>query len=200
MTVYVVRSGDTLSGIAARHNTTVEEIKPLNPHIPNIDRIAPGMAVNMPGKGIVLPDTRMTGEIPWFQIAKGELGESELRGLQNNNPRIIEYHSTCTLKATNDETPWCSSFVNFCMVSVGIKGTASAAARSWLDWSGGSKVKSPREGCVTVLRRGEPWQGHVGFFVSESDSHVELLGGNQGNQVSIANYSRDRVLAHLLPD
>jgi hypothetical protein len=46
-----------------------------------------------------------------YEIAKAELGTTEVPGTQNN-PRILEYHATTTLKATTDEVPWCSSFVN----------------------------------------------------------------------------------------
>ncbi|HEX5760734.1 MAG TPA: TIGR02594 family protein [Thermoanaerobaculia bacterium] len=69
-----------------------------------------------------------------------------------DNPRIVEYHRTTSLRATDDEVPWCSAFVNWCMREAGLRGTGSAAARSWLTW--GSRLATPRRGCVTVLRRG----------------------------------------------
>ncbi len=66
-------------------------------------------------------------------------GVEELPGAAHN-PRILEYHRTTTLghgAASKDETPWCSSFVNFCMVMSGFRGTNSASARSWLKWGSG---------------------------------------------------------------
>ncbi len=60
-------------------------------------------------------------------------------------------------------------------------------------------MPAPTLGCITVLSRGEPWQGHVGFFVSETHSHVTLLGGNQGNAVSKAAYTKSRVVGHIVP-
>ena len=200
MTVYVVRPGDNLFRIAVRHGTTLEEVARLNPHIEDLARIFPGMAVNLPGDGPVKRENEVGGEIPWFQIAREELalGVAEIRG-DADNPRIIEYHATCTLRATNDETAWCSSFVNWCVIQAGLKGTNSAAARSWLPWEGGRAVPAPTLGCITVLSRGKPWQGHVGFFVSETDSHVTLLGGNQSNAVSEAAYAKSRVLSYIVP-
>lgn len=41
----------------------------------------------------------------WFDVAKKEIGVKEKRG--GENPRIIEYHSTTTLSADEDEVSWC---------------------------------------------------------------------------------------------
>ena len=67
---------------------------------------------------------------PWIDIAKGEMHQAEIPGPMAN-PRIVEYHATTSLKATFDEVPWCSAFVNWVMEQAGIKGTGSAKARSW---------------------------------------------------------------------
>lgn len=200
MSVYVVRPGDNLFRIALRHGTNLDEVARLNPHIEDLDLIFPGMAVNLPGEQPVMRENPVGGEIPWFQIAREELalGVAEVRGAIDN-PRIIEYHATCSLRATNDETAWCSSFVNWCVIQAGFRGTNSAAARSWLQWDGGQVVQAPTLGCITVLSRGRPWQGHVGFHVSETESRVTLLGGNQGNAVSQASFAKNRVLAYIVP-
>ncbi len=201
MTVYVVRPGDTLSGIAKRHETTLKEILRLNPQISKPDVIAVGLALNLPGEEPVPRANRVGGEAPWYQIALEELahGVVEVPG-GANNPRIIEYHSTCTLRATNDETPWCSAFVNWCITQAGLTGTNDAAARSWLQWKNGAKIKSPKLGCIVVLKRGtNPWEGHVGFFSDEDDSHIQLLGGNQGNEVSVGPQRKENLLAYIWP-
>lgn len=134
---------------------------------------------------------------PWMQVARGELGVAETPGPRHTN-RILEYHATTTLRATSDEIAWCSSFVNWVFVQAGILGTSSAAARSWLDW--GCEINAPREGCVAVLSRGlNPASGHVGFYVGSDGGRVRLLGGNQGNAVSIASFPASRVLGYRLP-
>ncbi|WP_224984859.1 TIGR02594 family protein [Geomonas agri] len=69
---------------------------------------------------------------PWMGIARKEIGQKEVAG-HRDNPRILSYHATTTLKATDDETPWCSSFVNWCLKQAGVKGTDSAAATSWVE-------------------------------------------------------------------
>lgn len=54
----------------------------------------------------------LSQELPeHLKIAMKELGVRELAG-SKHNPRIIEYHKATSLKATQDEVSWCSSFVN----------------------------------------------------------------------------------------
>src|SRR5205823_12903090 len=93
MSVYVVRPGDTLGGIAKRHGTTVREIQSLNRQITDADVIAVGMALNLPGDDVVPRSNPVGGEAPWYQIALEELahGVVEVAGVASN-PRILEYH------------------------------------------------------------------------------------------------------------
>ena len=127
-----------------------------------------------------------------YEYAKAELGQKEIKGLENN-PRIVEYHQTTSLRATTDEVSWCSSFVNWCHKQAGIAGTDSAAARSWLRWG---KAVEPVEGCVVVFKRGAPPSGHVGFMVKRDGTHVWVLGGNQSDQVKISVYKAADVLGY----
>jgi uncharacterized protein (TIGR02594 family) len=138
---------------------------------------------------------------PWLTVAKRELSLDvrEIIG-SGHNPRIVAYHATTSLSAADDETPWCSSFINFCMEESGIKGTDSALARSWTAWGRG--LADPLAGCVAVLScpaRGAG-AGHVGLFMGEKDDKIHLLGGNQGNRVSIAPFEQARVIAYRWPD
>lgn len=118
----------------------------------------------------------------WLQIARGELGTTEIRG-GRNNPRVVEYHQATTLKAGNDETSWCSSFVNWTMKQAGVQGTGSAAARSWLNWGRAvpRDAEHVRPGDVIVFPRGNnPAQGHVAIVESVlADGRVKVVGGNQ---------------------
>lgn len=135
----------------------------------------------------------------WFDIARAELGVSEIPG-PSHNPRILEYQQTVKYGAKDDETPWCSAFVNWCMTKAGIPGTNNAAARSWLNWGVG--LDEPRLGCVVVFWRVSPsdWRGHVAFFVAEQGAHaLDVLGGNQSDSVSVAPYPRHQVLGFRWP-
>ena len=95
-----------------------------------------------------------------------------------------------------NSVPWCSSFVNYCITKSGLQGTNSKQARSWAQWGAAS---DRRPGSIVVLERGNPPQGHVGFFVGPDDSRIRLLGGNQGDRVSIASYDAERVIAVRWP-
>lgn len=132
-----------------------------------------------------------------YEIAKQEVGAKEVPGPQHNK-RILEYHATTTLKATTDEVSWCSSFVNWCVTQAGLKGTDSAAARSWLKW--GTPVDTPREGDIVIFSRGSnPQSGHVGFYIETIGETIKVLGGNQGDQVKVSNYLKSNVLGYREP-
>jgi uncharacterized protein (TIGR02594 family) len=132
----------------------------------------------------------------WMAIAEAELGVHEDSIPGHHNQRIVEYHQATSLKATTDEVPWCSSFVNWIMKQAGYRGTNNALAKSWLDW--GLALDAPREGAVVVIKKkgatsdvatGSSTGFHVAFFVSASQAHIRLLGGNQGDQVKYSNFS-----------
>lgn len=129
----------------------------------------------------------------WLEIAEAEIGTTEKRG--GENPRIIEYHASTSLKAREDEIPWCASFVNWCLVKAGQKATGSAAAISFAAW--GDRLTEPREGCITVIRQRKKGQdhatgsssgNHVAFFKHIKDGRIYLLGGNQGDQVKVSSF------------
>ena len=138
----------------------------------------------------------------WLEIAFAELADAvrEVPG-PASNPRILEYGAVTTLKATSDEVPWCSSFVCWVMEQAGFRSTRSAMARSWLRWSEGADLQLARMGAITILRRGEPGsnQGHVGFLLTARANKVALLGGNQGDSVSVEWFDADRVLGFRWP-
>jgi uncharacterized protein (TIGR02594 family) len=135
---------------------------------------------------------------PWFEIAHAEIGTREVTG-SGDNPRIVAYHRSTNLdapSASNDETPWCSSFVNWCVERSGHAGTDSAWARSWLTW--GRSSISPTKGCIVVFTRGVS-SGHVAFFISRTASKIKVLGGNQNDEVNISEYPASRLLGYRVP-
>jgi uncharacterized protein (TIGR02594 family) len=125
---------------------------------------------------------------PWLDLARGELGQKEVQG--GENPRIVEYHSVTTLKATEDEVPWCSAFVSWCLEKAWYKSTHSAWARSYESY--GQRLADPRDGCIVVFDWGNG-SGHVGFVVGWTNTTVSVLGGNQSNSVCIATFNRGKV-------
>lgn len=130
-------------------------------------------------------------------IARGELGQKEVAG-PGDNSRIAEYLASTTIGEPynrNDETPWCSAFVNWCIERAGLRGTRSALARSWLEW--GREIREPVPGCIAVFTR--EGGGHVAFYLGRSGDNIYVLGGNQSNAVTEAAYAASRLLGYRLP-
>ena len=130
----------------------------------------------------------------WLEIAEGEVGQKEVKG--GENPRIIEYHASTSLKAREDEIPWCASFVNWCVTQAGLIGTNSAAAISWASW--GERITEPVAGCIVVIRQrkkgtdqatGSSSGNHVAFFNRIENGYIYLLGGNQGDSVKVSGFN-----------
>jgi uncharacterized protein (TIGR02594 family) len=130
-----------------------------------------------------------------FEIAKTQIGVKEIVG-KKHNPKILEFGTATSLKPKDDETPWCATSANWCLMKAGIKGTNSAAARSFLKW--GTKIDVPFEGCLVVFWRGSKTssKGHVAFYVRETAKYIYCLGGNQGNEFCIAKYPKEQLLSY----
>ena len=202
--IYRVRSRDSIAEVAQFHGTTVPQLYDLNRELdPDIPLFA-GQVINVPdvdepGEPIHL--SLSSGDGPaWYRIAMREMetGVDELKGPEHN-PRIIEYHAATSLRATDDETPWCSSFVNWCMMKAGVPRTENARARSWLHW--GVSIDEPTLGCVVVFSRpATPTSGHVAFFKERLGERLLVLGGNQSDQVNLASYPMERLLGFRWSD
>lgn len=136
----------------------------------------------------------------WMDIANAEIGEQEIAGARDN-PKIVEFHKATGMGAAADEVPWCGSFVTWALMKAGIKDynrVNGARARSWMDW--GRKLDKPTAGAIVVFSRGaSSSQGHVGFYAGEKDGQILVLGGNQGNKVSIAPRSKATLLGYRWP-
>lgn len=148
----------------------------------------------------------MSAPIPMtpYTVALRFLGVKETPG-HVHNPMIVAMMQVTDRSIRDDETPWCAGLVNYCAWVLGLKHSRSLAARSWLGVGQPIDLEDARPGFdVVILSRGAnpapanvlSAPGHVGFFHAykpETDS-IELLGGNQGNEVCIASYPRSRLL------
>ena len=88
-----------------------------------------------------------------------------------------------------DAVPWCADFVGSVLLRAGTKGTGSLLARSYLDW--GQKIPLSD---VVILSGKASWQGHVGFFKGQGAQKLNLLGGNQNDQVNVKSYPVSKLL------
>jgi uncharacterized protein (TIGR02594 family) len=133
----------------------------------------------------------------WLAAAWRELGTRETAG-GGDNPRILAYFRDAGHGGiTHDSTPWCAAFLGACLERSGLASTRSLLARSYLDYA---DACAPRYGAIAVLSRGsDPAAGHVGFLLGATGESVVLLGGNQGDAVSVASFPAADVLAFRWP-
>lgn len=129
----------------------------------------------------------------WLSVARAEIGVREQAGAAHN-PRILQYHSATSLRATTDETAWCASFVNWCLRQSGFLGTNSALAASFTSWG---RASSAVPGAICVIHNSAAAGGrlttsgnHVAFLIEETASHYLLLGGNQSDSVKISSFRK----------
>lgn len=147
------------------------------------------------GKGEEVPTAETSGGKPSGAAALS-LAASKV-GMNENDQReaIKDYLTTGGANLDPATTAWCAAFVNSTLQQTGVEGTGSNMARSFLDW--GQPVEQPQAGDVAVFSRGDPNgpYGHVGFFQGyDENGNILVLGGNQGDAVSVSPYSPDALL------
>jgi uncharacterized protein (TIGR02594 family) len=131
----------------------------------------------------------MTGDP--YAIASKLLGKGEVP----DQAAIQDFLQTGGVNLDPVTTAWCAAFVNASLKQSGMEGTGKLNARSFMDW--GQPVDQPQRGDVAVFSRGDPasGQGHVGFFDGyNDDGTIRVLGGNQGDKVSVSAYTQDKLL------
>jgi len=133
----------------------------------------------------------------WLERAWRDYGVREVRS--GDNPRIVQmFRDAGHPGIKRDEVAWCAAFVGACLERAGHRSTRSLMARSYLRW--GDHIESSRVGAIAVLSRGsDPSLGHVGFVVGEAEGKLYLLGGNQGQRVSVDAFDRSRLLGLRWP-
>jgi len=131
-----------------------------------------------------------------YQAAEAYLGLEEFPGARHNQQILDMFAESGHGWVQEDETPWCAAFVGSVLAQVGIQGTGALNARSYLEWGEPVDLARAQRGDVVVFWRGsrDGWQGHVGFYHGIDGNNILVLGGNQGNAVSVAPYSADRLL------
>ena len=132
----------------------------------------------------------------WIKEAERYIGVKEIPGLKHE-PKIIEWWKAIKRGGIKtDEVPWCAAFVGACLENVGLASTRFESAKSYLNW--GAPLAVPVYGCVVVFER--DGGGHVGFLVGkDQQGRLMILGGNQGNQVSVAPFDHTRVAGYRWP-
>ncbi|MEQ1651089.1 MAG: TIGR02594 family protein [Hyphomicrobium sp.] len=134
----------------------------------------------------------------WLAAAWADFGVREKAGV-SNEARVVGYFAEAGHpEIKGDAAPWCAAFVGAMLARSGFKHTGSLMARSYMRW--GAPLNEPKFGGIAVLSRGsDPFAGHVGFLVGSAAGRIFLLGGNQGDAVSVEAFDAERVLGYRWP-
>jgi uncharacterized protein (TIGR02594 family) len=118
-------------------------------------------------------------------------GVTEVVGTKHN-PVILGWAKEVGLGNVykSDEIPWCGLFM-----AVIAKRAEKQVPKDplWaLNWANfGVHVQQPLLGDVLTFKR--DGGGHVGLYVGEDSTAYHVLGGNQGNSVSITRIAKNRL-------
>ena len=138
-----------------------------------------------------------------FAIAERFIGIKELPG-DEDNPFIMSMLRLDNSWPANDETPWCSGFVNYVAWLLRLPRSKSLRARSWLTVGRPLPLEHAEVGFdVVIFKRGSGKQpgpnvikapGHVAFYAGTVGTKIHVLGGNQGDAVTVREYPKSRLL------
>lgn len=116
-----------------------------------------------------------------------------------NNPVILGWAKETGLEKiyTADSTPWCGLYASVVMQRANrpiVKDPLWA-----LNWNNfGVRVDVPMLGDILTFTRKSG--GHVGFYIGQDDTAYHVLGGNQGNKVSIVRIAKSRLSQARRPE
>jgi uncharacterized protein (TIGR02594 family) len=133
-----------------------------------------------------------------FSHAMDFYGLKEIPG-EEDNPQILEFFSEIGHdRVKDDETAWCSAWINYLAKVTGYARSGKLTARSWLKV--GTSVSNPTPGDIVVFWRESvtSWKGHVGIFIRDDGTFIWTLGGNQNNSVCIKPYPKERLLDYRM--
>jgi uncharacterized protein (TIGR02594 family) len=129
------------------------------------------------------------------------LGTKEIPG-QKSNPIILKMAKEIGVDDIykNDDTSWCAVFQGYiCKISnkpmLEQKGDKYnlLRAKSFADWGNPVTRDDEMLGDILVFKR--PGGFHVGMYIGESTKSFFVLGGNQGNAITITEIDKSRLSA-----
>lgn len=146
----------------------------------------------------------MTMRVSAYTLAERFIGTKEAPGAANN-PHVLAMLRLDAAWVAGDDVPWCSAFANYIAWLLRLPRSKSLAARSWLTVGTPIALEQAVPGFdIVVLKRGAGPQpgpevtrgaaGHVGFFAGLEGDLIHILGGNQGDAVSVQAFQRADVL------
>jgi len=132
-----------------------------------------------------------------IQLAAPEIGVTEVQG-EDSNPRILAYAEQIGFGNWyhNDDTPWCSVFLNWAAAQAGLERSQDGRASSWQ--TVGKITEHPEPGDIGLFAPTAEQDRitHVGIYVgySQDQKRIYLLGGNQSDQVNISGFRAETLV------
>lgn len=122
------------------------------------------------------------------------LGTKEIKGVKHNMC-ILDWAKQLGIGNiyNTDEIAWCGLFIAYVCHATGVDAGITPKDALWaLNWNKfGTKQKVAMLGDVLTFTRNGG--GHVGIYVGEDTSYYHVLGGNQGDMVSITRIAKSRL-------
>jgi len=129
------------------------------------------------------------------------LGVAEVVG-KGSNRTILDSRDELNLAGvkiagfSDDDIPWCGLFAAIVAHRAGkVVVKEPLWARNWVQFGVAAGAAALGD-CLVFVRQGG---GHVGWYVAEDDTAYHVLGGNQGNRVSITRIAKARCIAVRRP-
>ena len=144
----------------------------------------------------------MAKDPAWLAAARTRLGTREAPG-PANSATILGWAKRLGTRVLGmiynaDSVPWCGVFVASSLAEADIKAAPIAVrAKAWTTWGQALRPERLAPGAVLVFER--EGGGHVGFYVGEDAIAYHVLGGNQGDAVTIARIAKARCIARRWP-
>ncbi len=140
----------------------------------------------------------------WLLAARTLLGTREAAGAANNLT-ILGWAKLLGIKVLGivynaDSVPWCGLFVAHCLRVAGVDLTdmkVGVRAKAWATW--GAPIAADRLAPGAILVFDREGGGHVAFYVGEDATHYHVMGGNQGDMVSVMRLAKSRCIARRWP-
>lgn len=146
--------------------------------------------------------------LPWLEQAKRDFGLKEIPGPGNAPGVLALFRDAGHPEIHADVVPWCAGAVAAWLHRAGIWNVKNSpgslagvpvAMSLWaLAWAKyGQACKVPVYGAIGV--KGRKGGGHVGIIVAANATRVWMIGGNQHDEVCVANFPRSDFVAFRYP-
>lgn len=135
-----------------------------------------------------------------YRAALKYYGLSEVPG-NESNPLIVQWivSALSWFRGDDSQMAWCGIFMGQILKEAGCSEYVPDKfwrARNWEGVGRSVSIHEAAKGDIVVFWRKhiDSGLGHVGIFAENSDKHISVLGGNQGNSVKFSLYPKSRLI------